>query len=56
MTILDCESVESTYRSIESILKVTRGDIERIFRSFDIERFYEDNPHHPDPPEKVLLE
>lgn len=56
MTILDCESVESTYNSLESILGIGIRDLKVAFKSFNMDSFYAENPHYPDPPENLLLE
>lgn len=55
MKVLDCENIDSTYESLEQILGTTRAQLESVFESVDVERFYSDNPHHPDPPEHLVL-
>jgi len=35
--ILDCESVESTYKSLEKILGVTKQSMEKVFQDLDID-------------------
>src|SRR5713101_3792408 len=56
MRVLDCESVESTYDSLESILDVKRSDLEAVFDALDIEKFYQENRHYDKPAETLLLE
>lgn len=43
MKILDCESVDSTYESIQSILEVDRGVIDEVFAELNIEQFLGEN-------------
>lgn len=54
-TILDCESVETTYNSLERILGVTRQSMEKVFQDFDIDRYYTLNPNSYDRPNELLL-
>lgn len=44
MKVSDCETVDSTYESIEQILGITRSQLDRAFEAFDIEKFYRDRP------------
>src|SRR5829696_2806039 len=55
MKILDCETVDSTYESLEQILGTTRSKLESVFQSVDIETFYRENPHHPQPAEDLIF-
>jgi len=55
MKVLDCESTESMYDSLEKILGVNRGELQSIFNEIDLEQFYQSNPHHPEPPSELLL-
>jgi hypothetical protein len=43
MSVLDCESVETTYHCLEYALGMGRDDIESAFAGLDIDRFYEEN-------------
>jgi hypothetical protein len=55
MKVLDCETTDSTYESLEQILGVGRSRLESLFESVDVESFYRDNPHHPQPPEDFVF-
>jgi hypothetical protein len=56
MKVLDCESVGSTYNSLEEILGVRRQDIDNAFASIgDFDTFYRENPNYPDSPDELLL-
>lgn len=54
MKVLDCETADSTYASLESILGVRRGDLETIFGGLDVEEFYRAHPRYPHPPEDLV--
>lgn len=55
MKVLDCETIDSTYESLEQILGVGRSQLESVFDGFDVESFYQDNPSYPYPPEDVVF-
>ncbi len=44
MKLLDCESIETTYSSLEAILGIGTKAINRVFDEVDIERFCCNNP------------
>jgi hypothetical protein len=45
--ILDCESIESTYKSLEAILGVKRDKLQQVFDSLDIyNAFYEEKKYN----------
>ncbi len=54
--ILDCTSVESTYRSFERILQLSRTDIDSIFNDFDLAEHFTANPKDDRRPGEILLE
>jgi hypothetical protein len=54
MKILDCETTDSTYESLENILGVKRGILERIFGTLDVEEFYREHRHYAHPPEDLM--
>lgn len=56
MVVLDCESLDSTYDSIQSIFGLTRQAIDRVFASLDVERFYAENPDYPQDAPHLLFE
>lgn len=43
MKILDCESIESTYKSLEAILGVKRNELQQMFDSLDLDKAWEEN-------------
>jgi len=45
MTILDCETVKSTYRSIEDIMGISRSKLNELFNNIDLEKYYKENPN-----------
>jgi len=55
MRALDCETVDSTYESLEQILGTSRSRLESVFERLDIESFYRANPHYPQPPEDLIF-
>jgi hypothetical protein len=55
MKVLDCETTDSTYDSLEQILGTGRSRLESVFEGVDVERFYRDNPRHPQPPEDLIF-
>lgn len=55
MKALDCETIDSTYESLEQILGTKRSRLESVFEGLDIESFYRDNPHHPQPAEDFVF-
>ncbi len=55
MKILDCESINSIYTSLEQILEIDRGAIESIFRNVDFTDFHKDNPYRASVPEDHLF-
>lgn len=55
MKVLDCETIDSTYESLEQILGTGRSQLETVFDGVDVERFYRDNPRHPQPPEDLIF-
>jgi len=42
--VLDCESIESTYSSLESILGLCKNEVQRFFNCVDV---YESGPENP---------
>jgi hypothetical protein len=54
MKVLDCETTDSTYDSLESIQGVKRIKLESVFDALDLERFYQENRYYPRPPEDLL--
>lgn len=55
MKVLDCESIDSTYESLEQILGVAKSQLESVFTGIDVESFYKSNPRHPQPPEELIF-
>lgn len=55
MKKLDCETIDSTYESLEQILGTSRSRLESLFEGIDIESFYRNRPHHPQPPEDLVF-
>lgn len=55
MKKLDCETIDSTYESLEQILGTTRLRLEPLFEGLDVESFYRNKPHHPQPPEDLIF-
>lgn len=55
MKVLDCETTDSTYASLEQILGVGRPKLESVFENVDVESFYRDNRYHPQPPESLVF-
>jgi hypothetical protein len=55
MKVLDCETIDSTYESLEQILGVGRSQLESVFESVDVESFYQDNPYYPQPLEDLIF-
>ena len=39
MNALDCESLESTYASIETILEITQDKIKKVFKELDFDSY-----------------
>ena len=56
MIVLDCESLDSTYDSVQSIFRLTRQAIDRVFATLDVERFYRENRDYPRDAPHLLLE
>ena len=56
MIILDCESLDSPYASIESIFGLTRQALDGVFVSLAVERFYAENRDYPHDAPHLLLE
>jgi hypothetical protein len=56
MIVLDCESLDSTYNSIQSVLGLTREAIQCVFASLDVERFYAENRNYPHDAPHLLME
>ena len=53
MNVLDCETADSTYHSLEEILGVTRPRLDALFDDFDIDKACE---HEPDrSPDQLLF-
>jgi hypothetical protein len=55
MTILDCESVDSAYASIERILGIDRSKLEIVFNDIDLESIYQNDLHPDIPPDQYLF-
>ncbi|MGA9998104.1 MAG: hypothetical protein WBP93_22005 [Pyrinomonadaceae bacterium] len=55
MKVLDCETTDSTYASLEQILGVGRSQLESVFENVDVESFYRDNRYYPQPPESLVF-
>lgn len=55
MKVLDCESIESMYASMKSILGLTRATLESVFDSIDLEAIYGMNPSPRIPANEYLL-
>lgn len=55
MRILDCESVESTYLSLESILSLSKAELETIFSSLNMDQFYQQNPNYHGSGDELLF-
>ncbi len=55
MSVLDCESVETTYDSLQTILGMSRNDIEGVFDGLDIDRFYEERPDSLIEPDELVF-
>ncbi len=55
MRVLDCESIETTYISLESILGIQRDKIDTAFYSLDIKRFYIDNSDYPEDAKRLVF-
>lgn len=47
MKVLDCESIDITYTSLENILEIKRSRLESLFDDLDLDSFYRENPHYP---------
>jgi hypothetical protein len=56
MVVLDCESLDSTYDSVQSIFGLTRQAIDHVFASLDVERFYSENRGYPHDAPHLLFE
>lgn len=54
MKIIDCESVDSTYTSLENIFACNRQFINGFFDSLHLESFYQDNSIHITPDKLIL--
>jgi len=50
LKVLDCESIDSTYNSLESILEVDRSAIDSILNDVNFEDFHKGNPYHAPSP------
>lgn len=55
MKILDCETQETMYASLEQITGVTKAELLSFFNQFDLEKYYEDNPDYWEPAEDLFL-
>jgi hypothetical protein len=55
MKVLDCETIDSTYESLEQILGLGRSQLESVFEGIDVESFYEENRSYPHPPESLIF-
>jgi len=55
MKVLDSESIESMYASMESILGLTRATLESVFDSIDLEAIYGASPSPGIPANEYLL-
>lgn len=55
MGMFDCESIESTYTSLNAILGIERGSLDAIFRDLDIESIYKINSFCEIPPDAMLF-
>ena len=55
MKTLDCESIETIYRSIHDILGITRLELEQIYKEVDLDRYYSENSNFLVDPEELLL-
>lgn len=55
MKMLDCHTIDSTYRSLEQILGTSRGRLEALFGGLDIEAFYQANPHRAEPADQLVF-
>jgi hypothetical protein len=56
MVVLDCESLDSTYESVQSIFGLTRQAIDHVFASLHVERFYAENRDYPHDAPHLLFE
>lgn len=56
MVVLDCESLDSTYESVQSVFGLTRQAIEHVFASLDVEKFYSENRGYPYDAPHLLFE
>lgn len=56
MAVLDCESIESTYDSIQSIFGISRQSIDQLFENLDVQRFYAENRDYAYDTPHLLLE
>jgi hypothetical protein len=44
MKVLDCETIDSAYESLEPILGTNRCRLESVFENLDLKQFYRHNP------------
>lgn len=42
---LDCDSIDSTYESFESLFEVTKAELEAVFKGLDLDKYASENPH-----------
>ena len=54
MKTLDCESIESTYQSLEAILGIKEVELKRIFGSIDVYAAFEKDPESFTSPTEFL--
>lgn len=54
MKVLDCETIDSTYESLEHILGSSRSRLESVLKELDLDQFYRDTPRHPLPPDELV--
>ncbi|GMX60101.1 hypothetical protein Elgi_68680 [Paenibacillus elgii] len=55
MIILDCESIETMYESVESVTGINRSELNEFFDGFDMDKFYEENSNFDEPADRLLL-
>jgi hypothetical protein len=55
MKILDCETLDSTYESLDHILNVSRTRLEHLFENFDVDGDHRGSSQIHRPPEDLLL-
>ena len=54
MNALDCESLESTYASIETILEITQDKIKKVFKELDFDSYQNGSLNPNCDPEKEI--